>query len=179
MNYQTIEGIYEANDNIRGNLKQILSNIPDDLATRLPDGEKWTIANVVEHLALVENGMMRISVKLLNAANEKGEKSDGKANISDEFLQKIAGARDIKVEAPDTVAPNGNLSIADSLSKMEESRKSMNDLRPMFETVGCDGFTFPHPAFGQMNANEWLVLLGGHEARHTAQIVRFLDKLGS
>ena len=38
-----------------------------------------------------------------------------------------------------------------------------------------DTHKFPHPFFGELSATEWLVLLGGHEARHTAQIERILS----
>lgn len=177
MNYQTIAEIYDANDKIRDNLKQVLGDVTAEQAGNFPNGEKWSIANIVEHLSMVDYGMMRISAKLLNAAKEKGETSNGEAHISSDFLQKIAGARDMKVEAPETVVPSGDRSIEESLSKMDENRKGLNELRPLFEKVGCDGFTFPHPAFGQLNSNEWLALLGGHEARHTAQIERLLKKM--
>ena len=30
----------------------------------------------------------------------------------------------------------------------------------------------PHPVFGPLNANEWLLFVGKHEARHIGQIAR-------
>jgi hypothetical protein len=55
---------------------------------------------------------------------------------------------------------------------MEESRNRLNELRPLFESVECSDQKFPHPAFGELTAHEWLALVGGHEARHIAQIKR-------
>jgi hypothetical protein len=126
---------------------------------------------------MVDDGMMRICAKLLNGAKEAGLSSDGAVNVRSEIQQKFADARDMKLDAPVTVQPVANQTIPESLAKLDENRKSLNELRPLFETVGCDGFTFPHPAFGDLNANEWLALLGGHEARHTAQIQRLLEKI--
>ena len=177
MNYNTISEIYEANDRVRAKLKGLVANLSDEQANALPAGEKWTVKEFVEHISIVDEGMMRISAKLLNAARENGKTSDGSAKFTDEFLQKIAGGRDAKFEAPERVRPTGTKSIAESLAKMDETRQKLEDLRPLFESVECSGVTFPHPAFGEMTAHEWLALLGGHEARHIKQIERVLEKL--
>lgn len=176
MNYQTIDEVYAANDKIRENLKQLISNLSDEQANFLPEGEKWTVAKIAEHLSIVENGMMRISAKLLNSAKEKGKISDGKANITGEFLQKLSGAREQKFEAPEMVVPTGNQTIAESLAKMEENRKDLEKLQPLFESVESSDFKFPHPIFGDLNATEWLAMIGGHEMRHTQQIAKLLEK---
>ncbi len=177
MNYQTIDEIYAANGKIYEKLKQLVSNLSDEQANFLPEDEKWTVAKIVEHISMVENGMMRICAKLLKEAQEKGETSDGKANITPDFLQKISGARDQKFDAPERVHPEGNQTIAESLDKMDENHKTLEEMRPLFESVGCSEFKFPHPAFGPLNANEWLALLGGHEMRHSQQIKNLLEKV--
>ena len=174
MNYQTIEEVYAANDKIRARLLETLREISDDEANALPEGEKWTIAQIVEHLALVEDGMAKISAKLLNQARAEGRSSDGKARISDEFTQKAAGSINQKLQAPERVHPAGNQTIAESLAKLEQSRQRLYDLRPLFETVECSDHKFPHPAFGDLTAHEWLALAGGHEFRHLQQIKRRL-----
>jgi hypothetical protein len=40
-----------------------------------------------------------------------------------------------------------------------------------------DTHKFPHPYFGPLSAVEWLVLLGGHEARHLQQIKNIAGKI--
>lgn len=175
MNYKTIADVYEANDKIREKLKATVKNLSDEQANALPEGGKWTIAQIVEHLSMVEDGMTRISFKLLNEAKESGRKADGDLKISESFLQKLGGARGQKIEAPERVRPKSNLTIRESLEKMEENRKRLNELRPLFESIDCSDYKFPHPAFGELSAHEWLALLGGHEARHIEQIERILD----
>jgi len=177
MNYQTISEIYEANDRVRAKLKGIVANLNDEQANTLPDGEKWTVKEFVEHISIVDEGIMRISAKLLTAAKENGKSADGSAKFTEEFVQKIASGRDAKFEAPDRVRPTGTKSIEESLAKMEETRRKLEELRPLFESVDCSEVKFPHPAFGDMTAHEWLALLGGHEARHIRQIEGVLEKL--
>ncbi len=177
MNYQTIEEIYAANDKIRERLNAVLEGISEETANALPEDEKWSIAKIVEHLSMVESGMMKICSKLLSAAKESGATAGGEARITGEFLQKLGGVKDVKVEAPEMVVPSGQKSIAESLAVMKENRVKLNEMRNLFDSVGCADFTFPHPAFGKLNSNEWLALIGGHEARHTAQIERLLAKI--
>ena len=176
MNYQNISEIYEANDKIRARLKETVSNLTDEQANFLPEGEKWTAANIVEHLAMVDQGMTQICAKLLSKAQAESGKAGGEAKISEEFLQKLVHGREQKFNAPERVHPSGQISIAESLSKMNENRQRLEELRPLFETVECSEFKFPHPAFGDLTAHEWLALLGGHEARHLKQIENILSQ---
>lgn len=177
MNHQTIGEIYEANDKIRAKFKELIGSLSIEQLNGLPEGEKWTIAQIVEHVSIVENGIIRICGKLLNKAKESGGSSDGSAKISAEFMQKYASGGTRKFEAPERVIPTGTLSVAESFAKLDENRRSLKEIRPLFETVDDLRLTFPHPAFGEMSAHEWLLLIGGHEGKHIAQIKRILEKM--
>ncbi len=174
MNNQTIADVYAANDKIRERLKETVENLTDAQASAVPEEGKWSVAQLVEHISIVEDGMTRICRKLLNQAEETGKTSDGSIKMSDDFLQKAQSAGKTKLQAPEMVHPKSNQTIAESLAKMEENRKKLYELRPLFESVECSDFKFPHPAFGDLTAHEWLALVGGHEARHIAQIKRIL-----
>ena len=173
---KTIADIYAANDKVREQLKNTVSDLTDEQSSTLPDGEKWTIAHFIEHIAIVENGMAKISAKLLTQAKAVGKQSDGTAKLSESFAQKATEIRDQKLEAPEIVRPTGNQTIAESLKQMEENRRMLEELRPLFESVECSDFTFPHPAFGALTAHEWLTLIGGHEARHLRQLENVMAK---
>ena len=178
MNYQTISDVYAANDKIREKLKAVVSGLTDRQANALPEDEKWTVAQIIEHLSLVEDGMTRISAKLLSEAKAKGAAAaDGTVRFSEDFLRKTSEVKNQKVEAPERVHPTGTKTVPESLAKLDENRRKLDDLRPLFESIECSEFKFPHPAFGDISAHEWLALVGGHEARHLAQILRILEKI--
>lgn len=172
-----IKDIYENNDKIHAKTKEMVSVLSDEQGAKLPEGEKWTMAHLIEHIFIVQDGMMKISAKLLNEAKSADVKSGGEAILSDNFKRKAAEAQQTKFEAPDRVAPTGNQTISQSLEKMIETRRALEDLRPLFETVECSDFKFPHPFFGDLSAHEWLTLVGGHEARHQKQISNILEKI--
>jgi hypothetical protein len=177
MRYETIADIYSANLKVRSALAETLSSVSPDEATLLPDGEKWTIQQIVEHLSMVDSGISRICSKLLDEAKSIGKPSDGTVKLSPDFLEKAAVVVDLKIEAPERVQPTGNVRVADALDKMNANRPAIDALRSDLEKYDLSGPKFPHPYFGDITAAEWLIVAVGHEHRHTKQIERLLAKI--
>lgn len=177
MRYETIADIYSANEKVRGALAATVSGISSDEATKLPDGEKWTIQKIVEHLSLVDFGISRICAKLLEEAKAVGKSSDGAVSVSAEFSQKASVVDTVKVEAPERVQPTGNVTISDALNKMKANRPFLEAMRADLEKYDLSEPKFPHPYFGEITALEWLIVAVGHEQRHTKQIKRLLAKI--
>jgi len=177
MRYETIADIYSANKKARENLKAVVSDISDEEATTLPDGEIWMIAQIVEHLSMVDLGISRICAKLLEKAKAGGKLSDGTVNLSPSFLEKLSGIGGVKVEAPERVQPTGTISINEALNTLQSNSPTIDAMRNDLENFDLSEPKFPHPYFGDITAAEWLIVAGGHEIRHTAQIQRLLVKL--
>ncbi|MEP7149933.1 MAG: DinB family protein [Acidobacteriota bacterium] len=177
MKYETIEQIYDGNKKIRARLKELVATLTETQGSTLPDGETWTVAQIVEHLSMVDDSAMRICTKLLTKAKEAGQTSDGTAVISENFLQKSSDIVTAKLNAPDIVQPNSGRAIKESLAKLDENTEQFEQLRAVFESVDGTELKFPHPFFGDMSAQEWLALKGGHEMRHIRQIEKVLTKI--
>jgi hypothetical protein len=173
MEYKSIDDIYAANAKVRERLRETVASIPDDVATARPEGEKWSVAEIVEHIAKVNNGTHRICERLL----QKAAKADGQIEVSmsDNFRQKSSEIAAMKVEAPEIVRPTGAAAISESLKNLDELESKFAELRPSFEEIDGSSLTFPHPFFGDITAHEWLILSGGHEARHLKQIEMVLS----
>ena len=77
MSDQTIAELYASNDRIREKFKGTITGLSESQLSTLPDGEKWTVAQIVEHVSIVENGIARICSKLLSNAKDNGQLSDG------------------------------------------------------------------------------------------------------
>lgn len=177
MKYETIDQIYAGNEKVRARLKDVVGSLPDETATALPEGENWTVAQIVEHISMVDEGAMRICARLLRKAQEAGRTHDGKVVITENFLQKGSEIARMKVQAPDIVQPTGTKSISDSLAKLDENSEQLENLRELFKSVDGTELKFPHPFFGDISAQEWLSLKGGHEMRHIKQIEKVLAKI--
>ena len=170
MKYETVDDVYAMNEKIRESLIATVTGLSEAQITFRADDRAWTIQDIVEHLAKVEIGITEISAKLLSKAETEGKTSDGKIRLSKKFIDKTTDLGDTKFQAPDRMTPTDKQTIAESLLGLENSRQSLNELRSKFESVDGTGFTFPHMAFGQMTAQDWLVLIGEHELKHLKQI---------
>ncbi len=177
MKYESIGDIYSANLKIRERLLATVSKITERELTALPDGQKWTIQQLVEHISIVEYNVARICGKLLETAKINGKLSDGSLALTEDFAARWSSIAAVKLEAPERVQPTGNVSIADAFEQMNATRDALAKLRSDFENYDLSGSKFPHPYFGDLTATEWLILSGGHEARHTDQIEQLLEKV--
>lgn len=128
--------------------------------------DRWSIAEVAEHIALSESlilGMIEGQV-LKGPAKKPGE------GITDEKL--IAGVTDRtqKAQAPEVLKPTNKWPTREALVKdfIAARAKTMEWLKTTNEDLRAH--VAPHPAFGPLDAHQWILLLAGHSARHTAQI---------
>lgn len=176
MNKRSVDEIYAANNAIREKLKDAVSSLTPEQTSHLPEGEKWSIANIVEHLSMVEESMTRVCAKLLRKAQAAEQKGDGTIAISNTFAEKGNEIARIKAEAPEIVQPTCEKTMAESLEALSDNRKKLDELKPMFESWNSSDHRFPHPLFGDLSAGEWLTLIGGHEARHIRQIRKMIGK---
>ncbi|MCB1024937.1 MAG: DinB family protein, partial [Acidobacteria bacterium] len=150
MEYKTISDVFAANDKIHKNFVDTVKDLSDEQAQLPSENGKWTVQMLVEHVAIVHQGITRISAKLLSKAEAAGAGSDGSVNPSGTFLKAAATARAQKFEAPDAIAPTGSKTIAESLASIESTFNDLNALRTKFEDVDGTGAAFPHPVFGDM-----------------------------
>jgi hypothetical protein len=120
--------------------------------------------------------MSRICAKLLSEAEAEGKVSNGSFRISPAFASKSEEIAEVKLEAPERVRPAGIRSIRESLDLLNESRERFEQIRTAFEKFDCQEYKFPHPYFGDLSAAEWLLLSGGHKARHLRQIKKLVEK---
>jgi len=170
MKYESIADVFSANKKFREDLSAVLGQISPDEAAKTPDGEKWSIQQVAEHVSMVDFGLTRICSKLLAAAKLADKSSDGTLGLTPEFGTRVAGIAGMRLEAPERVQPTGNVTIAETLERMAGNEKLFDAMRDDFERFDHSGETFPHPFLGDLTAGEWLVMAGLHQKRHAKQI---------
>jgi len=176
MDYKSIDEIYSANARFREEFFRAIDSLNENDITVRPDCEKWSIGQVAEHVSIVDEGMSKICRKLLNEARESGLKAGG-VTISSIFRDYTENPETVKLEAPERVQPTGGQTIAESRTKIESSRTGFDEIQSLFEEFDGTQLKFPHPLFGPLSAQDWLVMAGEHMRRHTLQIKRILKAI--
>ena len=175
MKYESIADIFSANTKIREGLEIVLGGISPDEAAIRPDDGGWNINELVEHIAIVEGRAGEVCMRLLDKAREDNLPSDGSFTMSDHLVEAQQNAANTKIQAPERIQPTGEVTMTEAFAKLVELRKPLDAAQPDMERLDLSRHTFPHPVFGEMTAAEWLLVLGGHEMRHTLQIQRVLE----
>ena len=177
MRFDTVEDIYTAKREIRAVLLQTIADVSEDEAATVLPGEKWSIGNIAEHLAMVDKGISRICMRLVAEAKREGKLSAGPPAVSPRFWELSKTVGEVKVEAPEQVQPTGKMSVREAIEMLQDNRPAFESFKDDLNALDVSGPKFPHPYFGDLTAIEWLILCGGHEARHTRQIERLLSQI--
>lgn len=177
MKYRNVADIFTANAEARERLTATLGGISPHEATAMPDGEKWSIQHIAEHVSKVNSGIAMICGKMLADARADEKPSDGSFSLTPEYEAGIERIATMKLEAPERVQPTGQVTIDEALKRLEENVTTFAQLRPGLESINVDGHTFPHPYLGPLTALQWLVMAGLHERRHTRQIEKLAEKI--
>jgi uncharacterized damage-inducible protein DinB len=129
--------------------------------------DRWSIAEVAEHIAISEStilGMVTDQIlKTPEVPADPGRPTDEKV------IQTITD-RSSKAQAPEMLKPTNRWPTRASLTKdFEASRQRTIDY---LKTTKDDlrGHARAHPALKTIDGYQWVLLLAAHSARHTAQI---------
>jgi hypothetical protein len=156
-------------DEQRSVLKTAFESVPPELRDRPPAPDRWSAANVVEHLAIVET---RIS-KLLSERIEEARAGLAPETRADPILPTIDYQRmydrSTRVKAPEPVIPTG-LNARAAWNALEDAGSKMRALLVSNDGLGLSSVTHPHPRFGELSVYQWVAFLGAHEVRHAQQI---------
>lgn len=172
MTYNSVAEILDAIDETRGRLSTRLAALSNEQENFRPASGGWSIAEIVEHLAILESRLLGlITVMVSKAEKAAPQPRTEDSNFAPFSLDQII-ERSLKEKytAPETAAPQGGVSVHDSLERLRQSRASLRALQSRLEARDLSGAHYPHPAFGPLDAYQWLLMIGIHEDRHLRQI---------
>ena len=170
MSFRTVSEALEIVGKRHADLRHEVEGLKADQLNFRPHQDSWTIAEIVEHVSIVQEGMSKVTSKLVKDAQAAGAMAAGDGVIADVKTDFITDRKVRPLMAPELVRPSGGVAVGDSLTKLENDFVRLQDMRPRIEAVDLSNVTFPHPAFGPLSGYQWLALLSAHEARHLEQI---------
>jgi hypothetical protein len=161
-------------------LRRAVDDVPRDKREVKPSAERWSVAEVVEHLSIVETRIARLfSAKLTEArAAGLGRELDESPVVGTIDMDRLLD-RTRRVTAAEAALPTGKLDCDAAWAAHERARDAI-----CMSVRGADGLALgdvvhPHPVLGTINLYQWIAFVGGHEARHAAQVMELRDLLSS
>ena len=154
----------------RRELHATLRGLSDAQRAAGPVGDAWSVAQIVEHLTLVEGGAGRMLSNLFKEARAMGEQETDTTSMLHALDQYGVETPDVKIQAPDRIHPREGLSVEDGLSRLGAIREKLVSVIETASGLPLTKVSAPHPLFGPFNAYQWILLIAQHERRHTRQI---------
>ncbi len=171
-----LEPLVQHLDRTRAVLRAAADRVPADLHARRAAPDRWSVAEILEHLAIVERNItVRLAKGVAEAKTAGMSAAEEDPNVATTLQTVPVLDRTRKLAAPPQIHPTGTMSTEAVLARLEETRRALKDVIAGAEGLALGAVSFPHPAFGPLNLYQWISLAGSHEERHARQI----EELGS
>jgi hypothetical protein len=165
-----LEQVFARLDRSRAGLRSAIDVVP--VATRgvRPAPDRWSVAEVVEHLSIVERLFGdRVATALDAAAARLGREQADRASLPDPIEARMAD-RVNKRTAIEAARPQGAVSCDDAWAAIELGHQRLRAIVARGDGLALGEVTSDHPFFGTLSVYQWIELIAAHESRHTEQI---------
>lgn len=167
-------------DTQRNELRTAIDSIPAAARNTPPAANQWSVAQVLDHLTIVDKRVAAGVGKWIADAQANGLVHETETtSVTGTIPNEKIVDRSRKVEAPEGIRPRTDVDAETAWTELEQARAK---LRAAFLTG--DGFALgqvmqTHPVLGPINVYQWMLFCASHEARHTLQIREIGDQLNS
>lgn len=169
----TIDEIVTMLDDSRRAFHAATDSIPDAQANAKPAAASWSVLEIVEHVAKVEDsfyGLLQKAQVLDAPSISRAKESQLASQVKD---------RSTKVEAPEFVRPQGRFtSLYQALAEFDAGRARMIQFAQQ-QGQGLYSLHTIHPRRGPMNGVELMTVAANHALRHVEQVKETVAALAS
>jgi len=162
----------------RKELLRSFEGVPGDRLCQRATPEGWSVAEILDHLRMVEAGVARLITKRVAQAREAGlgeEKST--EPVLPTFDQHSAQLENAVMQSPATVVPRANIDINEAVEGLEGSREALRAAAVSANGLSIGEIKHTHQILGELDLYQWLIFVGQHEGRHKKQIERTLKSI--
>jgi len=167
-----LEPILEKLDRAQRNLLRAADRVPADLWKSCPSEGRWSAAEVIAHIMIVERAVVGAVERIL-------KKQPKHTPVLKRFRLPFAFA-EIRLIRLKTPIPMDSQLVREKeamLAELKEVRKRTLALMEETKNRDLSAYRWRHPFLGSLNAYEWFSLLGSHQIRHEKQVREIADNL--
>ncbi|MBC8152654.1 MAG: DinB family protein [Bacteroidetes bacterium] len=149
-------------------LHQTVAGLSSVQLMHKPSAERWSVAECVEHIVLVERGIFRAIQAAMSGPADADKRTE--IRVSDVDVIKAVRSRSTLTTAPTPFVPTGRYGdTAATLAVFDQQRQAVIGF---VETVAGDLRThyFDHFMLGTLDLYQAILLIASHGERHRKQI---------
>ena len=150
------------------NLRDAFECVPPDRRRERPTPDRWSPAEIVHHLAIVERRVGLRLAGLIEQARALPPESDTTTLFPMANATRVE-VRNRRLKAPEAAEPRDTdpTRVWDDLL---EARAALRTVIATGDGLQLGAVTAPHPFLGDFTGYEWIVFVGAHATRHADQI---------
>jgi hypothetical protein len=167
-------------DDARQALRQATEAIPPARRSESPGPDRWSAAQVLEHISLAEGGFttwITSGIEKARAAgigNETSERTPLPPRIGGLMADRVN-----RRMARDVVQPRGGMSDAAAWEAIAKGERRLRTVLSLADGLALNEVMVDHPALGPFNVYQWIELMAAHRQRHAEQITEIAQVFGA
>jgi hypothetical protein len=165
-------------DASRALVAEAVARVPPAWWARTPAPGRWSVDQVLEHLALVDARFAETVGSAIAAARAAGLGPERAARVplDDAVGHRLADRADRR-EAPELMVPSGTLHGEPALAAWQAAHDAFRGVLSASDGLALGAVTAVHRRWGPLTVYQWAEVMAGHESRHAAQIGEILTEL--
>ncbi|HXM50537.1 MAG TPA: DinB family protein [Pyrinomonadaceae bacterium] len=175
-----LEEVLNYLDSERTALREAIELVPTGLRDKEPGPDRWSVAQVLQHLVMIERRIGMGMTKWVADANAAGVGPELEtSSVLNSLDLALIADRSRRRNAPDEVRPDGKLDAASAWTALEQTRAALRAGVTPGDGLALSEVIQPHPVLGPINIYQWLLFVGSHETRHTGQVREIAAELSA
>jgi len=164
----------------RQELRAAIDLVPAPSRDTQPDAGRWSVAQVLDHLAMIDR---RVAIGISKWIMEARDAGLGPETATTSVLDTIPAERitdrSRKVEAPQEIRPRTDVDAETAWTELEQARAKLRAAFLAGDGLALEQVVQSHPVLGPINIYQWALFVASHEARHTLQIQEIAAQFNS
>ncbi|MFS8084762.1 MAG: DinB family protein [Acidobacteriota bacterium] len=175
-----IEEVINYLETERTALSEAVERVPAELRDQQPGADRWSVAQVLQHLLIIEKRIGAGMNKWVTEARSGGLSAEAEtSSVMNSVPRALIADRSQRRNAPDEVRPAGDIDAKSAWAALEQSRETLRVAFLAGDGLALGKVIQPHPVMGPLNLYQWMLFVGSHEQRHTAQVLEIAEQLKS
>jgi hypothetical protein len=159
-------------DRQAGVLHAAYDAVPAERRAVRPAPDRWSPAEIVQHVVLVDRSLVRALRSLIEQARALPRETDSSPVVPTLDIKRIID-RAKKFTAAEAAEPK-NTDPARVWADFDVAVRELRDVIATADGLAMGAVSAPHPTLGNFNGYEWIAFAGAHAARHAAQVREIL-----
>jgi uncharacterized damage-inducible protein DinB len=175
-----IEEVLNYLDTERSALRDAVELVPATLRNQSPGADRWSVAQVLQHLAGIENRIGLGMTKWIADARAAGTGPETEtSSVMNSIPLNLIADRSQRRNAPEEFQPPSDADAESAWAALGRSRATLRAAILAGDGLALSEVKQPHPVLGPINLYQWALFVGSHETRHTGQIREIAEALNS